>query len=234
LNTFHSVMADIFPSSQGDHMRHFARLCSFIDLETMLNADRRPIYELEIGGIQNRTIITTIDDVDQACKTLGDIGSLPPEKMKFYNQVFCPLFDRKALRNSTTIDGTWLTSSELAEEYTEKLEKTTDNKKIQENYLKPLTDAGVLEVSQNPTMKQQNLYRKVGTVSTCNISDLKSKIIEDSKTVELGVVSCLESLVRSSTKDQKYNEKITLDNQRINLEQLINILSNKSSKIKEN
>jgi len=234
LNTFHSVMADVFPSSQGDHMRHFARLCSFIDLETMLNADHRPIYELEIDGIQNRTVITTIDDVDQACKTLGDIGSLPPEKMKFYNDVFCPLFDRKALGNSTTLDGTWLTSSELAKEYTKKLGKTTDNKKIQENYLKPLTDAGVLETSQNPTMKQQNLYRNVGTVSTCNISDLKSKIIKDSKTVELGVVSCLKSLVKSSTKDQKYNEKITLDNQRINLEHLINILSNKSSKTKEN
>lgn len=234
LNTFHSVISDIFPSSQGDHMRHNSRLWSFMNLETMLNADHRPIYELETEDLQHITVITTIDDVDQACKTLGDIGSLPPEKMKFYSQVFCPLFDRKALDDSTTIDGTWLTSSELAEEYTTKLGKTTDNKKIQENYLKPLTDAGVLEVSKNPTMKQQNLYRKVGTVSTCNISDLKSKIIEDSKTIELGVVSCLESLVKSSTKDQKYNEKITLDNQRITLEQLIHIISNKSSKTEGN
>jgi len=233
LNTFNAIMSNIFPNSQGDHMRHFARLCSFVNLETMLNADHRPIYELEIDDLQHITVITTIDDVDQACKTLGDIGSLPPEKMKFYNQVFCPLFDKKTLGDSSTIDGTWLTSSELAEEYTTKLGKTTDNKKIQENYLKPLTDAGVLEVSKNPAMMQQNLYRKVGTISTCNISDLKSKIIEDPKTVELGVRSCLESLVRSSTKNQKYNEKITIDNQRITTQQLINIISNKLSKTRE-
>ena len=234
LNTFHSTMANIFPSSQGDYMRHFARLCSFVALETMLNADHRPIFELEINDLQHITVITTINDVDQACKTLGDIGSLPPEKMKFYNQVFCPLFDRKTLSDSSTLDGTWLNSSELAEEYTKKLGKTTDNKKIQENYLKPLFDAGVLEVSQNPTMKQQNLYRKVGTILTCNISDLKSKIIEDSKTVELCVVSCLESLVKYSTKNQKYNEKITIDNQTITIQQLIHIISNKSSKTEGN
>lgn len=233
LNTFHSVIAEVFPSSQGDYMRHFARLCSFIDLETMLNADYRPAYELEAGDLSHVAVISTINDVDQACKTLGNIGNISPEKMKFYNDVFCPLYDRKAVGDSSTIDGTWLNSSELAEEYTKKLGKTTDNKKIQENYLKPLDDAGVLEVSKNPSMRQQNLYRKGGIVSTCNISDLKSKIIEDSKKVTLGVTSCLECLVKSSTKNQKYNEKITIDNQQINIEQLISIISNKSSKTRE-
>lgn len=229
LNPLHSRLADVFPSSQGDYMRHFKRLQSFIKLETMLNSDKRPVYEL--GA--NRAIITTIDDVDQACKTLGDISSIPPEKIKFYREVFCPLFERKSLGSTGTLDGTWLTSTELAEEYTKNLGKTTDTKKILENYLKPLTDAGVLEADQNPNMKQQNMYRKNGTISVQNIAELKSKTIEDSKSVELGVRSCLESIIKSSTENGISKEKITLNNEEITLEQLIQVISGNPSKTEE-
>jgi len=229
LNPLASRLADIFPSSQGDYMRHFARLCSFISLETMINTDRRPIYEL--GG--NRSVVTTIDDVDQACKILGDISSIPPEKIKFYREVFSPLFERKAAGVTTTLDGAWLTSTELVEEYTQVLGKTTNTKKILENYLKPLTDAGVLESDTNPDMKQQNMYRKNGKLSIQNIAELKSKTIEDSKTVESGVRSCLESLIRSSTKNGISKEKITLNDEPITVEELIDVISGNPSKTEE-
>jgi len=229
LNLLHSRLADVFPYSQGDYMRHFNRLISFIKLETMLNSEKRPVYEL--GA--NSAIVTTIDDVDQACKTLGDISSIPPEKIKFYREVFCPLFERKSLESTGTLDGPWLTSAELVEENAKNLGKTTDTKKILENYLKPLTDAGVLEADQNPNMKQQNMYRKNGAVSVQNIAKLKSKTIEDSKTVELGVKSCLESIVKSSTENGLSKEKITLNNEKITLEQLIQIISGNPSKTVE-
>ena len=229
LNLLAPRLADVFPSSQGDYMRHFARLCSFISLETLLNAERRPVYRLG----DNRSAVTTIDDIDQACKTLGDISSIPPEKIKFYREVFCPLFDKKASGNTGTLDGAWLTSAELVEGYTKVLGKMTDVKKMVENYLKPLTDAGVLESDQNPNMKQQNIYRKSGTISVQNITELKSKTIDNSTNVESCVRSCLETLGQLSIENEISKEKITINDQPITIEQLITIISGISSKTEE-
>ena len=229
LNSLSQRLAEIFPSSQGDYMRHFARLLSFINLETMLNQDKRPVYELYSDRASNKSIVTTIDDIDQACKVLGDISSIPPEKIKFYKEVFCPLFDRTIPETTGFLDGVWLKAPELVEEYTKKLGKTTDSKKIQENYLKPLTDAGILESTQNPDMKQQNMYRKNGKLSIQNISELKSTIIDNSTTMESGVRSCLESLVKLSIEKGISKEKITLNDQPITVEELIGIISGKPS-----
>jgi len=233
LNPFSLILADKFPSSQGDFMRHFTRLCSFITLETILNADSSPVYELCLGDVTHRSIVTTIDDIDQACKILGDISSISPEKLKFYKEVFCPLYGRKDPESFPALDGVWLKCPELTEEYSKKLGKTTDPKKILENYLKPLTDAGILECAQNPDQRQQNMYRKNGTISIQNISELKSKTIEDSKTVELGVRSYLNSLVKSSTEKGISKEVFKLNNEIINFENFIKVISGKQSKTEE-
>ena len=232
VNVYYSQLSEIFPSSQGDNMRDFNRLSSFIELETVLNADYRPVYELEVSDKVNSAIITTINDIDQACKTLGNIGDLPPEKMKFYDDVFCPLVEKRSSSNSGVLGEIGLTSSELADEYTSVTGKPTTSKKILENYLKPLEDAGVLESFLDENRKNRNKYCKVGTITTQNISDLKSKLIEDSKRVDSGVRSCLNLLVKSSTKDEKYNEKIISNNNTITVEQLIQIISEISSKSK--
>ncbi|MDF2428903.1 MAG: bifunctional DNA primase/polymerase [Nitrosopumilus sp.] len=233
VNVFYSKLTEIFPSSQGDHMRDSDRLLSFIELETVLNADYRPVYELEFDDKVNSAIITTINDIDKACKVLGDIGDLPPEKMKFYNDVFCPLVEKKSLISSGILGEIGLTSSELAEEYTTVTGKTTNSKKILENYLQPLVDAGVLDSFPDGDKRNQNKYCKVSAITTQNISNLKSKIVEDSKSLESGVRSCLDLLAMSSTKDEKYNTKIQYNNSTITIEELIQVISDNSSKSKE-
>ena len=233
VNVFYSKLAEIFPSSQGDNMRDFSRLSSFIELETVLNADYRPVYQLEVNDTVNNAIITTINDIDKACKVLGNIGDLPPEKMKFYDEVFCTLVKKKSLDNSGVLGEIGLTSSELAVEYTKVTGKTTTSKKILENYLNPFEDSGVLESFPDENRKNQKKFCKVGTITTQNISDLKSKLIEDSKSLESGVRSCLDLLVMSSTKDEKYNVKIQYNNTTITVDELIQVISDNSSKSKE-
>jgi hypothetical protein len=232
VNVFYLKLAEIFPSSQGDNMRDSGRLISFIELETVLNADYRPVYQLAVNDTVNSAIITTINDIDKACKVLGNIGDLPPEKMKFYDDVFCPLVEKKSLSNSGVLGENGLTSSELAIEYTLVTGKRTTSKKILENYLKPFEDTGVLESFPDDARKNQNKYCKVGTITTQNISDLKSKLIEESKSLELGVRSCLDLLVKSSTKDEKYDEKIIYADNTITVDELIQVILNNSSKSK--
>ena len=153
--------------------------------------------------------------------------------MKFYDDVFCPLVEKKRLTSSGVLGEIGLTSSELAVEYTKVTGKTTTSKKILENYLKPFEDTGVLESFPDEARKNQNKYCKVGTITTQNISDLKSKLIEDSKSLESGVRSCLDLLVKSSTKDEKYDVKIYYNNTTITVDELIHVISDNSSKSKD-
>ena len=228
-NTFRKQIAELFPSSQGEFMRHFPRLFSFINLETMLNSDRRPIYEIETEKGALQTIISTIDDVDKACGILGNISSLPPEKIKFYDEVFCPMFARKLDAAKSTLDCPWLNSTELAKEYTDKLHKTITSKQILENYLNPLTDAGVL--IKDDDFGKQNQYKKDGTLTVHTLKDLKFNIIEQSNIIWLGVISCLEDLSRCSIEMGKTNEKLTLNKIQIDLGDLIEHILGKKEQI---
>ena len=57
VNVFYSKLAEIFPSSQGDNMRDFNRLSSCIELETVLNAEHRPVYQIDVGDKMNSAIM---------------------------------------------------------------------------------------------------------------------------------------------------------------------------------
>lgn len=85
-------------------------------------------------GRTKKSIFTTIGDIDNACKILNNISTVSPEKIKFFKEIFEQLLDGH-------LDGK-LTSSQLANYYTEKFGKPITVKQITENYLKPLVDSG--------------------------------------------------------------------------------------------
>jgi len=115
LNVFQSKLVEIFSSRYGDNMQDYNRLISFIELETVINADYRPICELESVDKVNTAIVITPNDIDKACKVLGSLRDLPPEKMRFYEDVFYPLVEKKKHSNLGVLGEIEITSSELTE-----------------------------------------------------------------------------------------------------------------------
>lgn len=47
INPFHELITEKFPHNQGVSMRHFTRLMSFINLETLLNFENNPLCNLK-------------------------------------------------------------------------------------------------------------------------------------------------------------------------------------------
>ena len=145
LNLFHDIIADIFPSNQGEMMRHLNRLLSLVNIETLHNAQQRPRLEIQINDKIEIAYFTTVDDLENAARVMGDISSISPEKISFYNKVFLKLYNETEVDQHTIDDTPWLTSDVITAKYVEVFKKPLDSKKINENYLKPLVDAGILE-----------------------------------------------------------------------------------------
>ena len=187
INPFNAAIADKFPHTQGVSMRHLTRLMSFINLETLLNSEYNPGLLIKTKDDKFvRSIFTTINDIDNACKVLKNISTISPEKIKFYDKIFTPCLNG-------VLDAS-LTSSQLAEKYTQVFKKPVTVKQITENYLKPLVDSGILATKPNPVNASSYLYEKVGDITIHNLSDLKSTLIDTSTPIDTYIDSCLRDL----------------------------------------
>ena len=204
INSFDQLIAEKFPHSQGVSMRHLTRLMSFINLETLLNAEYNPglLFTTKDDKFV-RSVFTTITDIDNACQVLKNISTISPEKLKFYNEIF------KTAMQETLNCG--LTSKELADKFTQKFDKPITVKQITENYLKPLVDAGVLATKENPENTSQYLYETASTVTVHNLEDLKSTLVDTSTPIGVYIDSCLESLEKVSTKIGKSKVNFSID-----------------------
>ena len=192
INVFDAPLANLFSSKEGVDMRHFRRLMDFIHLETQINSEYNPelIFEYKDGRTV-KSIFTTVNDIDAACKVLGGISTIDPEKIKFYHNVF-----KTTIADTKDEDG--VTTKQLAEVYTLVTGKPTTPKKILENYCKPLKDAGILNAKENPNNAKQNLYSDASDVTIHSLDKLKSKIIEQSKHDFSFMDSCLAELEKVS------------------------------------
>lgn len=232
INPFHEILVELFPSNTGVSMRHFTRLMSFINLETLLNSETNPLMWFESKDKRKiKSVFTTLEDIDSACKVLKNISTIPPEKLKFYDKVFKPLY------KEILTDG--LTSLQVAGKYTEVFGKPITPKQVLESYLNPLEDAGILTSIENPDNRKQKIFQVTNTISIHNLEDMKSKIIEDSKIKNLNnnyIDSCLKQLESSSIDFRKSDMKFRNNDIDISLDKLKELLfgiSRFSSKIKQ-
>jgi len=92
-NPFSEKMADLFPHNEGITMRHFKRLHSFVNIETLINAYSNMKIEYQHYSKKEKQIfiVTSLKSITSAIKILGNISTVAPEKIKFYNKVFVPL-----------------------------------------------------------------------------------------------------------------------------------------------
>ena len=229
-NPFADKLADIFPHNQGVSMRHFKRLLSFCNIETLINANSLMKMEFERhSGEKETSIITSIGVIKNTINILGKISTIPPEKIKFYEQVFVPALQEKGYIQTNIIDDDTsqqhtlasydddvaLSSAECAEVYIKRLGKPITNKQILENYLKPLVDEGLLDSKPNPDNKSQHLYYKTSQLNIHNLEGFVRNLIETIETDFLYIWTCLARLGQASIKIGKINNIFDNENQHI-------------------
>lgn len=234
-NLFAEKMADLFPHNEGITMRHFKRLMSFVNIETLINAHSNMKIEYKHYGKKEKQIfiITSLKSIKDGINILGDISTVPPEKIKFYNEIFVPLIkeeysiqetigddDQQQILQQTQFkldtDSQTLTANNIAEKYIKVFHKPITPKQIQENYLKPLTDEGILDYSLNPNNKKQFLYFISSKLSVNNIQEINRQLKDSVDNHFAYIWSCLVRPFQLSTKSGIMLRIFDSQNERIN------------------
>ena len=216
INPFREIMGETFPHNEGITMRHFKRLMSFVNVETLIHAysNMKIEFVLKKDGSKKIFIITSLSMIKNAVKILGDISTIPPEKIRFYNEIFIPLIEEQSKQQVTFSDDPdqrlianhdvfYVTSKDLAEKYTRVFNKPINSKQIVENYLEVLTDQGVIESKENSENKKQNLYFISSKLSTVNLDKLvdscRKRLIDNDLQSFAYIWSCLVKPFQLST-----------------------------------
>jgi len=170
-------------------------------------------------------VVTSLESISNAIKILGNISTVPPEKIKFYNQIFIPLIKEKysiqvkigERQNVPKLveDTQTLTANEIAEKFTKVFHKPMTPKQVQENYLKPLTDEGILEWKENPDNKRQYLYFVSSKLTVNNLEEMNRQLIDSVDNHFAYIWSYLVRPFQLSTKSGKMIRIFDAENQRI-------------------
>lgn len=184
----YEIMDKFFPSNQGVMMRHYKRLLSFCNVESMINAEHRPTIQFKDKTNKIiKTYVGTFQDIENAIDTIGNLSVIPPEKLRFYDLVFVPLFnDVNAVQEKMSdiqkrlVQKIGINSEQLAEKYTKVFEKPITSKQIRESYLNILTDEGLIQWEVDENNKRQYVYFPTNTIAIHNLDKIKSSIIANS------------------------------------------------------
>lgn len=223
INVFNGKISQLFPKNTAESMRHYTRFNSLVNLETLLNADNNPSLILEKDDKRTKSIFTTMNDIVNACKMLGNISTLPPDKIKFMGKIFTPLL--KEILNS---EEEGLTTKQLAEKYTAVSGKPITPKQILENYTNYLVDSGILSDNQENSRGEHH-YKIASIITLDNLDSLKSNLIESSNANDLGVDSCLEQLQNHSIQLGFTDRFYEYENRIITVDELKSILLDESN-----
>lgn len=238
-NPFYEVLGDKFPNNEGPTMRHFTRLMDFIGVETLINFNTNPkmIFDTK-DGRTFETVFTTIDDIGNAIEILGNISSIPPEKIKFFEQIFLPLWDNEYpnLKGIEEIpNDVGLTSVKLSKKYVETFKKDQSPKQIIENYCEILVDSGILQAVPNPQWVKQNLYQPVNNALTIHkIKDLKSTLFDTIDILSLYILPCLENLKSMSIEIRKNDIEYDWNGRKIEIDELSKVIFGNQSTLSLN
>lgn len=190
-NPFYKTIAEFLPSNEGATMRIAKQFFALCNLETAISFDNNCKIVYENGKTSEKCPITSLREIERVITLLGKPSHLPPDKVKFFEQIFVPAVAGK-------IDGE-IGSADLAIRYTEIYGKPTTPKKILENYLVPLYHSGILGSRQNPNDARGYLYKKISDINKREFDSITQNIIEQSKIDPTFVESGMSELEKHSS-----------------------------------
>ena len=153
------LLAEILPSNKGGDSRNTNRIFALLNIIPLARAHLRPklIYGLETH------VIATLEDLREVLHITQDVTGMAVYKLKFYRDVFIPLFRSK---RTPTVDNNGksesriaLTSREICDYYnSSKYVKplTVDN--LKKTFLDELLNHGYIEQDTSAINAKQNIY----------------------------------------------------------------------------
>jgi hypothetical protein len=139
-------LAEALPSDKGTDTRAINRTFSILNIIPLAKANLRSrlIYGSET------LVIATLEDLAEVLHITQNLNGMPTYKMKFFNEIFFPLYIEKAHQP--------LTTKELCEYFKTKYGKAIDSDSMKKKYLNELRNNGIIGEEDSPDDRRQKIY----------------------------------------------------------------------------
>jgi hypothetical protein len=143
---YSQYLAEALPSDKGTDTRAIKRILSILNIISLARANLRP--KLAYGP--ETLVIATLDDLVEVLHITQNLNGMPTYKMKFFNEIFFPLYIEKSHEP--------LTTKELCEYFKAKHGKAIDSDSLKKKYLNELRNNGIIGEEDSVVDKRQKIY----------------------------------------------------------------------------
>ncbi|HJT84784.1 MAG TPA: hypothetical protein VJ697_09910, partial [Nitrososphaeraceae archaeon] len=151
------LLGEVFPAEKGPDMRILQRLLSFLNIIPLAKMDYR--QKLVYGN--KELIIANLEDLAEVLHITQNISGIPSYKVKFYKEIFLPLFKFKSQPDEK--DGTKekiiaVTTKELADHYKKMTGKNIGVDNLRKKIIVELINNDYLGEIKSELDKREYLY----------------------------------------------------------------------------
>ncbi len=156
------ILAEALKADRGTDVRNNKRIFSLLNIIPLVKSENRP--KLYLNG--HKSIIAILEDLSEVLGITQNLNGIPAYKMKFFKEVFCPLFESKIEPNKSK-DGTKeedeiaLTTRQLVDEYKSKFGKTYTTDNLRKIFLVELHNNGIIEEQESKVDARQKIYKPI-------------------------------------------------------------------------
>jgi hypothetical protein len=139
-------LAEVLPSDKGTDTRAIRRIFSFLNIIPLAKANLRTrlVYGAET------LVIADLEDLGEVLHITQNLSGMPAYKMKFFNEIFYPLYE--ANKNQP------LTTKKLCEYYRTKYGKAIDSDSMKKKYLNELRNNGIIGEEDSPDDRREKNF----------------------------------------------------------------------------
>jgi hypothetical protein len=150
-NPFRNWCAEVFPRSVGKHMRSFEHLMAYANISALEDIQNRPKLVDNNGKVLG--IVVTLADIDRAFRLAfkAQSTSLPPDKLKFFEDVVIPAWESSQAAQSEL-------NVALLMERANAVGYKMGGSKLRKRYLESLENAGLILAETSRQDKRANKY----------------------------------------------------------------------------
>ncbi|MGI0056191.1 MAG: hypothetical protein ACREAK_02320, partial [Nitrosarchaeum sp.] len=207
-NPFQDELNKRFPHEVGYRWRQYSRFNNLMNIHCFCYTSDRP--KLVING--RKVPVLTKADVKWAIETIRESEIVPPNKIKWFNEIFKGTYNsKKQLVNFGTEKSPLMREVIIGGDlvaYTQEQglgEVTT--KQFRENFLEALLEHGIIEGDKDPRNKSRHAY----WISENYLDGKQSSFISISSLDELCVESCLDKYLKKRFSFEFHDKQINQD-----------------------
>lgn len=215
-NAFIDELSEMFPHEIGYRWRQYQRFHTLINLHCFCFSLQRPKLLIDKMKIP----MITLDDLKWANTIMQDLETLPPNKMKWFKDVFLEAWKTKGI-DTTTEKKIQETLDIPVEKFTVRIKDIVDyvkskggktnTRQVRQVYLEPLFENGFVEKFPDPDNKNRDVYHPTSSEVDVIKSPLDSMIPFNHS----GVKSCLAKYLKGNFRIEHQNRLFSIDDKEI-------------------